>query len=618
MALVIKDRVKESSTTTGTGTFTLAGADEGFQGFSVIGDGNTTYYAATDGTYWEVGIGTYTASGTTLARTTIISSSNSNNAVDWAAGSKQIFCTQPAAKAVFSDAAGDVSIDGQLDVSDWVDFAAQSSNPAHSEGRLWYDNIHKTLNYYSDDSGVVHELGIEEHARVYNETGSTIAKGVPCHFSGSKSDSGTYVPTVAPANATDSAKYKSEGMTAATIANNSYGYLITAGLLEGLDTSHLSIGQFFTGITDGATQTAAPVYPNYPMCLGFVVRSNASDGVVFLAQQNHSIKSFRVQMDQHIGGDLTIDGNLNVTGSTTTTSTDDVTAGAPFYRANEGDAIGEAGTTFTGSGLDDAFFSGHFTGTASVTYYVKIDGVGTGTGGVDTFSVSNDNFTSTLSTTNDMTGSAQLIHSGDNIYVDFSATTGHTLNDVWAGTAGPINVDTGFFSNRNTGASGVGYTHMGIFYDTSESKWRLVDEYDPVPSGTINTSHASFVTGSIIADLVGAVTGNASTATTLASARAIALDGDVTGTVDFNGAADVSITSTVANDSHTHDTQYVKLGGSTMTGTLAVPTVTIGDWTITEDASGKLSFAHSGTVRLTLDDTGTLAAANDIFTDETL
>jgi hypothetical protein len=96
MALVVKDRVKETTTTTGTGTVTLAGAETGFQSFSVIGDGNTTYYAIEDGTDWEVGLGTYTASGTTLSRDTILDSSNSGSLVDWGAGTKNVFVTYPA------------------------------------------------------------------------------------------------------------------------------------------------------------------------------------------------------------------------------------------------------------------------------------------------------------------------------------------------------------------------------------------------------------------------------------------------------------------------------------------------------------------------------------------
>ena len=108
MALVIADRVKETTTTTGTGTYTLAGAENGFESFASIGNSNTTYYACVLGSNFEVGIGTYTSSGTTLARTTILQSSNSDNAVDWPSGTKVIFCTQPAEKAVYLDASGNI------------------------------------------------------------------------------------------------------------------------------------------------------------------------------------------------------------------------------------------------------------------------------------------------------------------------------------------------------------------------------------------------------------------------------------------------------------------------------------------------------------------------------
>ena len=112
MALVLKDRVKETTTTTGTGTLTLAGAATGFDAFSEIGNGNTTYYVIAHQTAdeWEVGLGTYTLSGTTLARTTVLASSNSGSATDFSAGTKDVFCSYPAGKSVNLDVNGDVTI----------------------------------------------------------------------------------------------------------------------------------------------------------------------------------------------------------------------------------------------------------------------------------------------------------------------------------------------------------------------------------------------------------------------------------------------------------------------------------------------------------------------------
>lgn len=116
MALVVKDRVQETSTTTGTGTFTLAGAVSGFQSFSVIGNANTTYYAIVGGSEWEVGLGTYTSSGTTLSRDTVLESSNSGSLVNFSAGTKNVFVTYPAEKATYQDANG-TAIAPQLSAS---------------------------------------------------------------------------------------------------------------------------------------------------------------------------------------------------------------------------------------------------------------------------------------------------------------------------------------------------------------------------------------------------------------------------------------------------------------------------------------------------------------------
>ena len=134
MALVLKDRVKETTTTTGTSSaYALAGAVTGFQSFtSGLSNADTTYYCCTDGTSFEIGLGTFTSSGTTLARTTILESSNSNNAVDWASGTRDIFITQPAEKAVFLNSSNHLETDGGV--------IALKNGGAQSELRLYCES----------------------------------------------------------------------------------------------------------------------------------------------------------------------------------------------------------------------------------------------------------------------------------------------------------------------------------------------------------------------------------------------------------------------------------------------------------------------------------------------
>lgn len=124
MALVLADRVKDTTTTTGTGTITLSGtAPTGYVSFgTAIGNANTTYYTITAGAEWEVGIGTYTAAGTTLSRTTVLASSNAGSLVNFSSGTKDVFVTYPAGKAVIVDGSGNVGI-GTVNPTSALDIA---------------------------------------------------------------------------------------------------------------------------------------------------------------------------------------------------------------------------------------------------------------------------------------------------------------------------------------------------------------------------------------------------------------------------------------------------------------------------------------------------------------
>lgn len=120
MALVLADRVQETSTTAGTGTLTLLGAVSGFQSFAIVGNGNTCFYTIVDGSAWEVGIGTYSTTGPTLARTTVISNSSATTSpLTLSAASKPVFLTYPAEKSVNLDASGNVSTLGTVSSGTW-------------------------------------------------------------------------------------------------------------------------------------------------------------------------------------------------------------------------------------------------------------------------------------------------------------------------------------------------------------------------------------------------------------------------------------------------------------------------------------------------------------------
>ena len=392
-----------------------------------------------------------------------------------------------------------------------------STKPATwSEGNLYYDSEEKTLILQGSGTTFEMSMGQREWVRCRNGSASTIYKGQPVY------GYGVHIPgdpvhghhiLVDLADASDIDKKNVIGLAGEDIAAGTHGYVVTRGYLEGVDTSNLTSGhRVHLGFASpGTLVEISPTYPNYPMDVGICLTSDATNGTLYIEMSHHSFERIRVENNAYVDGNLTVGGDFTLLGSQSSIELVNLQVQNSFVYLNSGDTIGASNTTFSGSGLNDAVFTGHYEGTASnKTFKVKINGAGTGTGGVDTFIWSTDDF-STSSSTIDVSTSPIALEDG--IYVDFVAAIGHTVDDVWSGTVSPVNVDSGWFANRNTGTSGVGYTHMGVFYDISDEKFKFVNEYSPEPSGTIDTGDLSYASGIVVAssfegDLTGDVTGS--------------------------------------------------------------------------------------------------------------
>ena len=429
---------------------------------------------------------------------------------------------------------------------EYFDLATGSGDPSHQEGRIFYDEERDAVSYYTSDSSLKVRLGQDSLLRVYNDTASTITAGTPVYLTGESAA----IPTIAKASANTEAESYAVGILPTDIPASSAGFVVLGGIVF-FDTSSLTAGErVHVAPTAGTLQNAAPTYPYFATDMGIVLISSVSQGCVYVEVEHHSFEQLRITGNAHIDGNTTIEGNLTVSGTQTIASTESIAISSPFDYLNSGDTIGAANTSFTGTGLDDGTFTGHYNGTSTVTYYVKIDATGT----PDTFSWSKDNFATTEATGVSITSNAIALDSG--IKIIFNATTGHTVGDIWNGTAAPADSDTGLLSNRNTGATGVGYTHVGFFFDASTNKWTLFDEYDPEPENPINVADSSFSYGTLKLDTVeGALSGNATTASSLQTARSFSISGDVTASAQtFNGSANVTLTANINSQNLTAET----------------------------------------------------------------
>lgn len=274
MALVLKDRVKETTTTTGTGTLTLGGAVTGYQSFSsAIGNTNTTYYAIylDGGSEWEVGIGTVSAGA--LSRDTILASSNSGSAVNFSAGQKTVWCDYPAGKAVYTDASGSVSqsivnisgVTGGISTPDFVQFDT-TATPTIALGKQRWNVDTNTLAFGIIDGTREVQIGQQMYALVVNAEATTITKGQAVYLfqaTGNKA-------SVKLANNTgDATSAKTLGLVVENIAAGGTGFVITQGVLDKLDTSAYTEGAtLYLGATAGSLTATKPQAPNHLVYIG--------------------------------------------------------------------------------------------------------------------------------------------------------------------------------------------------------------------------------------------------------------------------------------------------------------------------------------------------------------
>jgi hypothetical protein len=293
MALVLKDRVKETTTTTGTGSFSLAGAVTGYDSFGQIGSGNTTYYAVylDGGSEWEVGIGTYTAPST-LSRDTILASSNSGNIVTFSAGQKTIWCDYPAGKAVYTDASGSISqtivnvsgITGDISTPDSITFDTTAAE-ASATAKLFWDDGDGVLSNGLKGGNVTLQVGTQQYARVYNDSGTTLTKGQVVYISGSQ---GNRVAVKLARADVEATSFGTIGLVAETMTSGAEGFIIVSGALYKLNTTGLVAGAtvYLSPTTAGAVTTTKPQAPDQLVVIGWVERVDNIVGSIYVKIDN--------------------------------------------------------------------------------------------------------------------------------------------------------------------------------------------------------------------------------------------------------------------------------------------------------------------------------------------
>jgi hypothetical protein len=290
MALILKDRIKETTTTTGLGTIALAGSSDTFEPFSTIGTGNTTYYAivAEGNDNWEVGVGTV-GSGT-LSRDIVLASSNSNAKVNFPAGTKDVFVTLPANKIVSKDDA--TGINSGISLADYVDFDTATGASA-AVGRLNWNDTFGTLDMGLKGGNVTLHLGQKQVTQVINKTGASLSAA---NYQVVKIDGaqGQRLKVILAQANNDANSADTIGVVNETIANNQEGFVCTSGTITNLNTTGSLQGEswndgdvlYLSGTTAGRLTNVKPSAPIHTVIVGFVIYAHNNQGKIYVKVDN--------------------------------------------------------------------------------------------------------------------------------------------------------------------------------------------------------------------------------------------------------------------------------------------------------------------------------------------
>jgi hypothetical protein len=497
MSLIVADRIQETTNTTGTGAYTLGGAVAGFQTFaSVASDTDTVYYAISDNVDFEVGLGTYASGGGTITRTTVFSSSNSGSAVNWGIGTKNIFLTYPADKAVLEDASNNVTVGNNLIVGgtvDGVDIAARDAVLTTTTN---------TANAALPKAGGT-------------MTGNLVLNADPT--AALQSATKQYVDNIAAAGI-----HYHQACRAETTANLNATY------------NNGSSGVGAT-LTNAGTQAALVL-----------------DGVTLVAADRVMVQDQTNAAHNGIYTVTTVGSGSTNWVLTRATDADSYGPSDP-NSLGEGDAFFITEGTVHGGELDVMSTAGTIVfGTTDIVFNIVADAPLYTAGAGLTLTAQEFSLNTPVSSATALATGRTIGMTGDVVWT--SASFDGTGNVTGTATIQPNSVALGTDTTGNYVATGA-VSGVGLSGSSASEGGTFTVASNATSANTASTIVArdgsgNFTAGTVTANLTGDVTGNADTATALATGRTISLTGDVAGTSgSFDGSGNVSIAATIQANS---------------------------------------------------------------------